>query len=328
MLSFSLWNIALLFWFVLNTYADRMFYWVDDSCKSRPNWDEYLKEAFHLAERSAQRLADDTDKDYHYVFKRTFNTEKTDKTSYKQETKEGRLDSISKDWSEQTKDRLSADVRMYCNDGKRWTKSKKDPADLIDDENRMKMAGPNPCTKPGSKSRAFTITRQITVKKGDRPQNINRETIDFCDRTFTSPDPQKFPLSMKTVPEKDDLTKLKFGVQNFQKMVSKTILHEFHHNAEYQLEDIPRGADAYGWRKCQTKQTKDALNNAENYALFAVFALIADQKMIDDKGKELPGGYTLPRPPSDPKAKPDQKDEDDTKAGKFRAYDDLTGKRP
>lgn len=60
-------------------------YWVDKSCKDRPGFDEYLAEAFKMAERGSKRLADADDTDYHYVFKRIFDTDVNDQTEYKTE---------------------------------------------------------------------------------------------------------------------------------------------------------------------------------------------------------------------------------------------------
>lgn len=58
--------------------AKAITYWVDGSCKSRPNWDDYLSEAFSMARKANERLGSDTDFDFAAVFSRLFKFQKAD----------------------------------------------------------------------------------------------------------------------------------------------------------------------------------------------------------------------------------------------------------
>lgn len=59
-------------------HATLYTYWVDESCSSRPDWDEYLKEALTMAAKANARIQSATDSDYANVFQKVFNTPKTD----------------------------------------------------------------------------------------------------------------------------------------------------------------------------------------------------------------------------------------------------------
>lgn len=80
MIRFNGWQIATtLSLFFLCSHAAQYSYWVDQSCKSRTDWSVYLDEAFQMARRGSQRLNDDSDTDYQYVFKRMFGIDRNSK---------------------------------------------------------------------------------------------------------------------------------------------------------------------------------------------------------------------------------------------------------
>jgi hypothetical protein len=51
--------------------------YIDQSCASKPGWDEYWKEAQSFAKRAAQRMESSSDTDFNAVFKRIYQTEKS-----------------------------------------------------------------------------------------------------------------------------------------------------------------------------------------------------------------------------------------------------------
>ncbi|KAL9616505.1 MAG: hypothetical protein Q9160_008621 [Pyrenula sp. 1 TL-2023] len=161
-----------------------------------------------------------------------------------------------------------------------------------------------------------------------RQQNPNRNAIDICDHTFKA---RQEPLKLGDSLDTEDLEQQPRGIKWFRYLISMTVLHELTHTWPFGVADIG-GESAYGWSDIVKKQTRDSLNNADNYAYLALWAAMAVKPSVQD-GRARQGGYTLPRDSEYPGlSRSDENARDratkrkraDVVAGRLRWYDDLS----
>ncbi|KAG4027626.1 hypothetical protein MFRU_028g00480 [Monilinia fructicola] len=251
-------------------------YWVDVTCTQRPHWNEYMNDAFNMAQVSSRRLFNaaqfrKSDTDYANVFERIFHTRISDQNAY--DRVQGMRMSSNTRFPELT-------VWTGVVGDRRWTKL--GDGHYIDEDNLMLDNEPGACT---IRRALGYMTRQTTLKPDkNSPSYINAKTepravITLCEAVFDDYyDPVinfDAPKKLSDIPATVNLGGL--GIENFGLMVSVTILHE----VELCYSYCP--GNGYGWENIMAMRSEYSLDNADSHAYMMLWGGLAER------------GYTLPR---------------------------------
>ncbi|KAF1848008.1 uncharacterized protein K460DRAFT_426952 [Cucurbitaria berberidis CBS 394.84] len=307
-------SLALSIAFASQTMA--FTYWVDDkSCTGDRSLTEALKETKLMGEKASERLKSSSDADYQHVYEFLMKRKKSDKAE---------LDKIEGKMTE-VKDRNTANIRIYCDDEKRW-KPRVDPktgqntGGWEDPENWMQYSGRFEWSQPGCHDKRwgelYTYAQTYKTYMNGEPSQKQadvRATVTICELgLFTE---NKKPRRVLSQLQKDlDLTKPPAGIEVLALHPSKTILHELSHFHGY--DTIDNGYFISNPKANPNIRSLDAgelMKNADVRAYLGQLAILADR------------GYTFQRTPLESASKEEKADfSKNMEIGKLFLYPNLT----
>ncbi|KAH6663550.1 hypothetical protein F5X68DRAFT_251295 [Plectosphaerella plurivora] len=300
-------------------------YWLDETCRHYPlpmgetlSLSPYLKEMFYMAELAKKRMLNDKDsadlrdiefrRMYKLLFKTDLNADSRQKYEYGLEYKEffgleddsaeardtaynivyNTLDSISTTWTE-TENRLEADNRIYCDNGRHFSESGKDDKSVDPVNNIWTTAD---CESDGLY--AF-VTCELYDEEDE--QDTDPCLLTVCDnglQDFRYPGmsgggttPER-PFLLSELIEEDKVTA---GLPlNKHASLVNLLFHEWSHTQPHLTEDWYFGDDmdtgATGeWKVLMDiPDTRRAVINAEALSFIGLSALLIE-------GKDAPKGH-------------------------------------
>ncbi|KAK3941116.1 hypothetical protein QBC46DRAFT_432631 [Diplogelasinospora grovesii] len=290
----------------------RKLYFIDSSCDEKVggNFDRIVRECMRLSDLICRKITNPNDTDFARVYNVIFKTPKTDKQPFPHSNfyiqqngphcRRERMTSLqhvlrvhldfAHKW-ERTYCRERADVRIYCDNGRRWKMTRKKTT-FVDPVNHMMMVGDWAALVRGH---GFTVVSTTKAPKGENP---NRCTIDICDAAW---DNSAFPDYPRTLSELSQMTLPWRKILNLSKLcniddlgnhlITRVVFHEFMHCSYYLLDDPPEGRPSAGWAAVMAQKKGKAAATAESHAYFALFAGLSEIRPTNQPC----GGYGMGR---------------------------------
>ncbi|KAL9948049.1 hypothetical protein ACHAQF_006163 [Verticillium nonalfalfae] len=226
--------------------------------------------------------------------------------------------SIGNDWTE-TRVKLEADVRFFCDNGAHWTADPEGEGYGSFDNNMLSEIN---CNSPGMQGQLMAFETHDRISYTDPVDNGDVSLITIYDaafergRSYGNSD-IRLPATIK---EMRKLGKVKKGarIDHFE-VLSCIILHELTHTWQYLHEDHTPDeddsdtseAETGGWESVLFQDEDKGALNSDSYAFIGKVALLLDGASLEKKG------YTLDR---DYVTSPEK-----LVKGKIRHYHDLQG---
>ncbi|KAJ4295622.1 hypothetical protein N0V90_007635 [Kalmusia sp. IMI 367209] len=297
-------------------------YWFDDqSCTGDRSLTQALQETKLMGEKTSERLKSSSDTDYQHVYEFLMKRKKSDKAEL--DKIEGFMSDVGK--MTEVKDRNTANVRIYCDDEKRW-KARVDPktgqntGGWEDPENWIQYSGRFKWSQPGChdkfRGQLFTYAQSYKAYMAGEPSQKQAEvraTVTICELgLFTQSKRPRRVLSQ--LPEDLDLTKPPAGIEVLALHPSKTILHELSHFHGYDTNDLGYSiSNPNAPRNIRSLNADELMQNADVRAYLGQLAILADR------------GYTFQRIPLDSASKQEKADfNKNMEIGKLFLYSNLT----
>jgi hypothetical protein len=263
----------------------RKYYWIDRSCDEAAggNFDAYIFEAQHWANRAYERLRSPSDTDFARVFNVIFKTPKTDtmpcsKPSFWQQVNGihpenewkpsahhvlAALHDFAHNWS-RTPHREKADVRLYSNRGlARWQPTPN--GSRYDPINHIHLTGDWANLTTGE-----AFTSYLLPQHSPNPnENPRRVTIDICPSAWRKT--AGSPLSLTHLNPTTMTTDPNLTIADLSPtLLPRLLLHEFMHSRAYLLDDHPSDGETSGWEYCMRRKKGEAAGCAESVAMLGL----------------------------------------------------------
>ncbi|KAF2829385.1 hypothetical protein CC86DRAFT_368404 [Ophiobolus disseminans] len=314
-------SLALSMAFASQTTA--LTYWVDNkSCTGGRSITEALKETKLMGQKASERLKSSTDADYQHVYEHLMKRKKSDKGAF--DKIEGFMSDVSK--MTEVQDRNTANVRIYCDDEKRWVprvdpKTKQNTGGYEDVDNWIQYSGKSQYSLPGCHDtrggNRFTYAQTYrTYMDGAPPvkQAELRATITLCELVLFTDKEGKRPRKILNSLEKTlDLTKAP-SVEVLALHTSKVILHELSHFHGYDtIDNAYYISNPLGNPNIRAINADELLKNADVRAYLGQLAILAER------------GYTFQRAPHADASKEEKEEYNkNMELGKLFLYQNLT----
>lgn len=293
----------------MSYHPGRKLYYIHNSCPE--GFDLYVQEAMLMARRAYEKLSNPADTDFARVFNVIFKTPITDmdrfpapylfqlQNGFQSErhwrTTIQHVRSTLRDFGyswRRTRNRGEADVRIYCDNGRRFVQANGPSGRRwFDQENQLLLTGD---LREVSQGQAFTSYEKPPPSRNNRGENPHRVTIDICNEAWEG-GRIGVPMSLSDLFE--SIQNGSASVLNIadigDTLMTRILFHEFMHCCAYGRDDAPDDNDGFtsGWEYCMRLSKSQACAGAESITFLALIATLSDRR---PRGARY-GGYTIDR---------------------------------
>lgn len=281
--------------------CDLLYYWVDKSCDGRIPY--VVGDTLRMAASAVFRLHDPQDWNQQQLFRRLFKTGPDDRGAVSEVIRV--MGSIAS--SQPTNNHPLSDVRIYCDDDRRWSPVPDIPGDKNPNSRRRdgydkeyedvanglrRHAMDIGCLLHGRGAETYTRARPRANAAGNHKPD--RSAITLCDTLIDQGKKNNnhlggglsIPETFFGINPREDFTRTYYNdIRLWQTLISRALLHEFTHTGRLNKQDIElpplqggRQRPAYGYDEVTKgiQHRNDAMMNADTYAMFGLSARLAD----------------------------------------------------